>query len=99
MFLLRLLLRIAALPALLALAVIQFAASLIVGLSSVVTNLMGTLGIAAAACLWMFRLGTDTDAYGMLALGVFFLILPHMAAWLIEKITEICARLIAWIVP
>ena len=99
MFLLKLPFRVAALPIILALALIQFITALITGLSSIVTNLIGTLGIATAACIWMFRLGTDADAYKMLTLGIFFIIIPHVAGWLIGKITEACARLIAFIVP
>ena len=99
MFLLKLPFRVSALPVLLALTVFQFITSLLVGLSSIVTNLLGTLGIATAACIWMFRLGTDADAYKMLTLGIFFIVIPHAAGWLIGKITEACARLIAFIVP
>lgn len=99
MFLVKLPFRVAALPVILALTLIQFLASLITGLSSIVTNLLGTLGIATAACIWMFRLGTDADAYKMLTLGIFFIVIPHVAGWLIGKITEACARLIAFIVP
>ena len=99
MFLLKLPFRVAALPVVLALALIQFLTALITGLSSIITNLIGTLGIATAACIWMFRLGTDADAYKMLTLGIFFIVIPHAAGWLIGKITEACARLIAFIVP
>ena len=56
MFLLKLPFRVAALPVILALTVFQFITSLLVGLSSIVTNLLGTLGIATAACIWMFHL-------------------------------------------
>ena len=99
MFLLKLPFRIAALPVILALTAIQFITALITGLSSIVTNLIGTLGIATAACIWMFRLGTDADAYRMLALGIFFIVLPHAAQWVVSKVTGICARLLAFIIP
>ena len=70
MFLLKLPFRVAALLVILALALVQFITALITGLSSIVTNLIGTLGIATAAFIWMFHLGTDADAYRMLALGI-----------------------------
>ena len=66
MFLLKLPFRVAALPVVLALALVQFITALVTGLSSIVTNLIGTLGISTAACIWMFHLGTDADAYRML---------------------------------
>ena len=99
MFLLKLPFRVAALPIILALALVQFIMALVTGLSSIVTNLIGTLGIATAACIWMFRLGTDADAYRMLALGIFFIVLPHVAGWIVSKAADTCARLIAFITP
>lgn len=99
MFLLKLPFRVAALPVVLALALVQFITALITGFSSLVTNLIGTLGIATAACIWMFRLGTDADAYLMLALGIFIIVLPHVAGWIVSKAADACAWLIAFIVP
>ena len=99
MFLLKLPFRIAALPVILALTAIQFITALITGLSSIVTNLIGTLGLATTACIWMFRLGSDADAYRMLVLGIFFLVLPQVAGWIVSKAADACARLIAFIVP
>lgn len=99
MFLLKLPFRVAALPVVLALTLVQFLTVLITGLSSIVTNLIGTLGIASAACIWMFHLGTDADAYRMLALGIFFIVLPHAAGWIVSKAADTCARMIAFIVP
>lgn len=99
MFLLKLPFRVAALPIILALTLVQFLTVLITGLSSIVTNLIGTLGIATAACVWMFHLGTDADAYRMLALGIFCIVLPHAAGWIVGKTADACARLIAFIVP
>ena len=90
MFLLKLPFRVAALPVVLALAL---------GLSSIVTNLIGTLGIATAVCIWMFHLGTDADAYRMLALGIFFIVLPYAAGWIVSKAADACAWLITFIVP
>ncbi len=98
MFLLKLPFRVAALPVILALTVFQFITSLLVGLSSIVTNLLGTLGIATAACIWMFRLGTDADAYKMLTLGIFFIVLPYVAGWIVNKAADAFAWLIGFIV-
>ena len=47
----------------------------------------------------MFHLGTDADAYRMLALGIFFIVLPHGAGWIVGKAADVCARLIAFIIP
>ena len=99
MFLLKLPFRLAAIPVILALTIVQFITSLITGLSSIVTNLLGILAIAVACCIWMFHLGTNMDAYQMLATGLFFILLPHVAGWIIGKAADACTRLIAFIVP
>lgn len=99
MFLIKFPFRIVAIPFVLALALVQFITILITSLSSIVTNLIGTLGITTAACIWMFHLGTDADAYRMLALGFFFIVLPHAAGWIVSKAAGTCAWLIAFIVP
>ena len=99
MFLIKFPFRIVAIPFVLALALVQFVTALVTGFSSIVTNLIGTLGITTAACIWMFHLGTDADAYRMLALGFFFIVLPHAAGWIVSKAAGTCAWLIAFIVP
>ena len=99
MFLLKLPFRVAAMPVVLALDLVQFITTLITGLSSLVTNLIGVLGIATVACICMFHLGSAADAYRMLALGIFFIVLPHAAGWIVGKAADACARLIAFIVP
>ena len=99
MFLVKLPFRIAALPVILVMMVIHFAAAMITGISSVVTNLLGTIAIATAAGIWMFRLGTDADAYGMLVFGVALIIFPHIAEWLLRKAADLTGRLIAFVIP
>ena len=99
MFLLKLLFQVATLLFVLALAQIQFITILITGYSSVVTNLIGILGVATAACIRMFHFGPDADAYRMLALGIFFIMLPHAVGWIAGKAADACAWLIAFIIP
>lgn len=99
MFLVKLPFRIAALPVILVMMAIHFVAAMITGISSVVTNLLGTIAIATAAGIWMFRLGTDADAYGMLAFGVALIIFPHIAEWLLGKAADLTGRLIAFVIP
>ena len=99
MFLVKLPFRIAALPVILAMMVIHFVAAIIADLSSVITILLGTMAIGTAACIWMFQLGTDADAYGMLAFGIALIVFPHVAEWLLNKATDITGRLIAFVIP
>ena len=99
MFLLKLPFRIAAMPLLAALLVIRLATALITGLSSIVTNLLGTASLAAAAGIWMFNLGTSQDAYKMIGFALVLFFVSHLADWLVEKATDLCATLLAYIVP
>lgn len=99
MFLVKLPFRIAALPVIIAMMAVHFIAAIIAGLSSVITNLLGTIAIATAAGIWMFHLGTDADAYGMLAFGAVLIILPHIAEWLLDKAADMTGRLIAFVMP
>ena len=99
MFLLKLPFRIAAVPLLAALLVIRLAAALITGLSSIVTSLLGTAALVAAAGIWMFNLGTNLDAYKMIGFALILFFVPTLADWLVEKATDLCATLLAYIVP
>ena len=99
MFLVKLPFRIAAIPAILALTIVQLITSLITGLSSIVTNLIGSMAIVAACCIWMFHLGSNEDAHYVLGSGLLFIGLPHIAQWIINKAADICASLIAFIIP
>ncbi|MBR0392954.1 MAG: hypothetical protein IJK38_11600 [Oscillospiraceae bacterium] len=97
MFLVKLPFRIAALPVIIAMMAVHFIAAIIAGLSSVITNLLGTIAIATAVGIWMFRLGTDADAYRMLAFGAALIILPHIAEWLLGKAADVTGRLISFV--
>ena len=97
MFFLKLPFRIAALPMLAALLIVRLASALITGLSSIVTNLLGTAALAAAAGIWMFNLGTNQDAYKMIGFALVFFLMPHIADWLVEKATDLGTFLVAFL--
>ena len=97
MFLLKLPFRIAALPLLAVLFIVRLASALITGLSSIVTILLGTAALAAAAGIWMFNLGTNQDAYKMIGFALFLFFVPHIADWLVEKATDLGTSLVAFL--
>ena len=99
MFLIKLPFRIAALPIVAALAIIQVVTAILTGISSIFTNLLGMICIGTAACMRAFQLGINQDAYWMLTVGILFIVLPHIAGWVVSKIADACTRLIAFIVP
>ena len=47
----------------------------------------------------VIRLGTDADAYGMLAFGVALIVFPHIAEWLLNKAADLTGKLIAFVIP
>ena len=79
-------LRIAALPLIVALLMFQLGLSIIVGLTSVVTNLLATVFFigTVAGC----AVGASADLiYQAAGLGIFFAVAPHIASWLLDKVT------------
>lgn len=99
MFFVKLPFRLAAIPVMLGLSVIQFFTSLFIGLSSIVTNLIGFASIVTACCTWMFHIGPAADGYYMLTVGLIFILLPHIAQSLVNALSSITARMIAFIIP
>ena len=97
MIMLKLPFRIAALPLLAALLIVRLASALITGLSSIVTNLLGTAALAAAAGIWMFNPGANQDAYKMIGFALFLFFVPHIADWLVEKATDLGTSLVAFL--
>lgn len=86
-------LRIAALSLIAILLVFQLISSLIVGLTSIVTNLLATVFLigTVAGC----AVSAPSDLICQTAgLGVFFVVAPHIASWLLDKVTSL--MLVVW---
>ena len=93
MFLVKLPFRILSLPVLALLIVIRVASLLVTGISSLVTNLIGMTAVLAAAGIWMFQLGSDHDACMMLGFGLFLILAPKAADWMVDKATTLIAKI------
>lgn len=88
MKLLKLPLRIAALPLIVLLLAFQLIGSILVGMSSIVTNLLATLFLIGSIA------GSISGASSSMicqtvGLGVFFAFAPHIASWLLDKVTSL----------
>ena len=86
--LLKLPLRIAALPLIVLLLIFQLIGSILVGISSIVTNLLATVFLIGSIA------GSIADAPGSIicqavGLGVFFALAPHIASWLLDRVTSL----------
>lgn len=88
MRILKMLLRLACLPALIAVLLVHIATAVVIGLSSIVTNLLGTFFIAGACVEWIAH-APPMMAWQAAGIGVFLLLAPHIAGWLNTKAAEI----------
>lgn len=79
---------IASLPIIAALMAFQLIVSIIVGLTSIATNLLAVVFIAGSVI--GFAVATSAAMVWQAAgLGVFFVLAPHMAAWLLDKLSNL----------
>ena len=86
--LLRLPLRLAALPLIAILLVFQLISSLIVGLTSIVTNLLATVFLFGSLAGWIAN-APSILIFQTAGVGLFFAFAPHIAGWLLEKVTDL----------
>ena len=91
--LLKLPLRLAALPLIAILLVFQPISSLMVGLTSIATNLLATVFLIGSVAGWIANApsGLILQTVGF---GIFFAIAPHITGWLLEKVTDLTLGLL-----
>ena len=86
--LLRLPLRIAALPLIAILLIFQLISSIIVGLTSIATNLLATVFLIGSIAGWIANAPSGL-IFQTVGLGIFFAFAPHIAEWLLGKATDL----------
>ena len=91
--LLKLALRIATLPLIAILLVFQLISSLIVGLTSIATNLLATVFLFGSVAGWIAN-APNGMIFQTVGLGIFFAFAPHIAGWLLEKVTDLTLGLL-----
>ena len=89
----RLPLRLATLPLIAILLVFQLISSLIVGLTSIVTNLLAPVFLIGSVVGWIANAPSGL-IFQTVALGIFFAFAPHIAGWLLEKSTDVTLGLL-----
>lgn len=94
--LLKLPLRIAALPLIAILLVFQLISSLIVGLTSIVTNLLATVFLIGSIAGWIANAPSDL-IFQTVGLSIFFACAPHIAGWLLKKVTALTLGLLGFL--
>ena len=89
MFLIKLLLKLLVLPIVAAVTLIQWVGIFLTQFSTVIFNLLAGLMFLIAVAGFMFGIGTGTETLQMLTVAFVGFIIPHIAEWLIIRITAI----------
>ena len=94
--LIKLALRLAAIPVLLSLLALQLLASVLIGLSSIITHLLASVFLlgAVAGCLVHAQSWMVWQAVGI---GLFFAFAPSVAAWLLNVVTDSALRILSFV--
>ena len=85
--LIKLPLRLAAIPVLLALLALQLLGAVLIGLSSVVTHLLASVFLLGAVSGW-FAQAQPWMVWQAVGIGLFFAFAPSLAAWLMNVATD-----------
>ena len=93
MVLLRLILKILAMPLIAAVTPIQWAGIFLTQFSSVIFNLLAGLMFLLSVIGWLMGICTGAETIRMLAVGFVVFIIPHIAEWLIVRIAVINCNL------
>ena len=93
--LIKLPLRLAAIPALLALLALQLLGVILIGLSSVVTHLLASVFLLGAVAGWLVH-AQSWMVWQAVGIGLFFAFAPSLAAWLLNKVTDCVLRILSF---
>ena len=93
MRLIKLFLKMLALPIMLAVTLIQWVGIFLTQFSTVIFNPLAGLLFLIAIAGWMFGIGTGTETLQMLTAGFIVFITPRISEWLIIRIAAINYRL------
>ena len=86
--LLKLPMKIAVLPIIVGMLALQLVGTILMGLSSIVTNLLATVFIAGSVIGFAVA-APAAMVWQVAGLAVFFALAPHLAAWLLDKLSDL----------
>ena len=92
----RLPLKLFAMPAALALFLCHAACAVLIGIGSLITNLVSELFIFGVAIEWIAG-APSSMAYQCLGLGLFLLAAPHIASWIVGKAVDLLYKVLGFI--
>ena len=94
--LIKLPLRLAAIPVLLALLALQLIGAVLLGLSSVVTHLLASVFLLGAVSGWLVH-AQPWMVWQAAGIGLFFAFAPSIAAWLLNRVTDCVIRILSFV--
>ncbi len=94
--LLKLPIKLAALPLIPALLVLYFTEAIVLGLSSVITNLLATVFLLGSLAGWFVH-APGAMLCQTVVIGVFFALAPHIVGWLLDKVTDFAIHILDFI--
>ena len=94
--LIKLPLRLAAIPVLLALLALQLLGAVLIGLSSVVTHLLASVFLLGAVSGW-FAQAQPWMVWQAVGIGLFFTFAPSLVAWLLNVVTDCVLRILSFV--
>lgn len=94
--LLKLPLKLAVLPLIPVLLALHFAGAIVLGLSSIITNLLTTVFLLGSLAGWIVH-APDTMLCQTVGIGIFFALAPHIVGWLLDKVTDFTIHILDFI--
>ncbi len=92
--LIRLPLRLAAIPILLALLALQLLGAVLIGLSSIVTHLFASVFLIGAVAGWLVHV-QPWLVWQAVGIGLFFTFAPSLTTWLMNRVTDCILRILS----
>ncbi len=86
--LLKLPIKLATLPLIPILLALHFAGAFVLGISSVITNLLATVFLLGSLAGWIVHT-PGAMLCQTVGIGIFFALAPHIAGWLLGKVTDV----------
>ena len=93
--LIKLPLRLAAIPVLLSLLALQLLGSVLLRLSSIIIHLLASVFLLGAIAGWLVH-AQPWMVWQAVGIGLFFAFAPSLAAWLLNRVTDCALRILSF---
>ncbi len=94
--LLKLPIKLVALPLIPALLVLYFTEAIVLGVSTVITNLLATVFLLGSLAGWVAH-APSAMLCQTVGIGAFFALAPHIVGWSLDKVTDFAIHILDFI--